>query len=437
MKHPEVIPQTIRAVEKPLFTLATPSAPLLPPLKPETPHRKTLILDLDETLVHSVTTQTKKAALSLMFKINNKPNVVHVLFRPYAEEFLQKVAELYELVIFTASQKYYADYVINKLDSKNLVSHRLYREHCVISSKKFIKDLSNIGRPLKDVIIVDNSPVAYEWNSDCAIPIETWIDKEDDNELEKLLELLKDLAQVEDVRKFLIKPWEHGDYNYKKISEKIKSEAKPLSSKSPKEVQEEKPKESRNLEEMVDSCRPKARSSVGLREENTPRLETSTRKTIGATESKPRRLSSIKQIPKPPGENKVLKKSIPYYIVLRSSANLIENKENIDTKNIPRTYFKPIPLQSARNIPRAEQKVSVGHDYPKEANRMINIYYPKNRNSEIKETSFLKDFDIPKYGILPNPWKQKNNPLMVKGSCLMYNTSYNKRCEHYRNYGSP
>jgi Dullard-like phosphatase family protein len=435
MRHSDIIPQTTRAVEKSLFTLATPAALLLPPLKSGSTHKKTLILDLDETLVHSVTTQTKKAALSLMFKIHNKPNVVHVLFRPYAEEFLQKAAELYELVIFTASQKYYADYVINKLDSKNLVAHRLYREHCVISSKKFIKDLSNIGRPLKDVIIVDNSPVAYEWNSDCAIPIETWIGKEDDNALEQLLEVLKDLSQVEDVRKFLAKPWEHGDYNYKKISERIKSEATPLTPEPPKEIQ--KPKEQRDSVEKRDSCRPKARSSVGLREESIPKVETSTRKTVGTSETKPRRLSSIRQIYKPLGGNQVSKKSNPYHIVLRSSANLIENKENVDTKNKPRLYSKPSPLQSVKNVLRTEQKVSVGYNYPKESNRMINIYYPKNRHSDIRETSFLKDFDTPKYGILPNPWKHKNNPLIIKGNCLIHNTSYNRHCEDYRNYGSP
>lgn len=437
MRHSDVIPQTTREIEKPLFTLASPPAPLLPSLKPENAHRKTLILDLDETLVHSVTTPTKKAVLSLMFKVANKPNVVHVLFRPYAEEFLEKMAELYEIVIFTASQKYYADYVINKLDPKKHVVHRLYRQHCVISSKKFIKDLNSIGRDLKNVIIVDNSPAAYEWNSENAIPIESWIGKEEDNCLEKLLELLKDLAKVDDVRRFLVKPWEHGEYNYEKISEKIKSECKQFSPKSPKGRSKEV-KETRNSAE--EACRPKARSSVGLREEKIPKVEANVRSTVGGTETKPKRFSSIKHPHKSPGFNQFLKKCDPCHVVMKPNIIRFENKENVNGQNTPKICLKSTPFQPMKNVLKTEQKTSFGYNCLKGTNRMINIYYPKNvqeRYSDIRETSFLKDFDTPKYGVLPNPWKQKSKPLIIKGNYLYQNASYNKYCEHFKNYGSP
>ena len=99
---------------------------------------------------------------------------------------------------------------------------RLYREHCVSTHKGFIKDLSLLGRDLKSVVIVDNSPLAYEWNSDNAIPIETWTYREDDRNLEKVFKFLKELHQVEDVRKYLAKPWENGDFNYEKIIERIR-----------------------------------------------------------------------------------------------------------------------------------------------------------------------------------------------------------------------
>eukprot|EP00826_Nyctotherus_ovalis_P057099 TRINITY_DN7799_c0_g1_i4.p1 TRINITY_DN7799_c0_g1~~TRINITY_DN7799_c0_g1_i4.p1 ORF type:complete len:438 (-),score=114.62 TRINITY_DN7799_c0_g1_i4:239-1552(-) len=437
MRHSDMLPQTTRAADKPLFTLATLSTPLLPPLKPDAPHKKTLILDLDETLVHSVTKATKKAVLSLMFKVNNKPNMVHVLFRPHAEEFIVKAAELYELVIFTASQKYYADYVINKLDPSKHVSHRLYREHCVISTKKFIKDLSNIGRDLKDVIIVDNSPAAYEWNSDNAIPIETWTEREDDTQLEKLFELLKDLARVEDVRRFLVKPWEHGNHNYQKISELVKAEAKPLSIELPREEAKEEPRNS--LAEEPGSCKTKGRSSAGA-VEKTPRAETGARNTVGATETKPRRYFSIKQVHKPPGYSPCVKNVC--HAVLRPSgrAHAVENKENVDTRNTPRVYFRPTPLQSMKNVPRSEQKTSFGYNSPKETNRMINIYYPKNtqgRYSDIRENAVPKDVETPKYGVLPNPWKQKGKPLLIKGNYPLHNLACNRRCGIYRNYGPP
>jgi len=48
------------------------------------------------------------------------------------------MAEKFELIIFTASQSYYADKVIDKLDpSNNLISYRLYREHCIQFGSNF------------------------------------------------------------------------------------------------------------------------------------------------------------------------------------------------------------------------------------------------------------------------------------------------------------
>ena len=202
-----------------IFPLSTISYPLLPP---QTSPKKTLVLDLDETLIHSSPTIHGKVLLSLRFIQNEKSNLLHVLLRPGAKEFINKVAELFEIVIFTASQKRYADCIIDRLDPGKFVKHRLYREHCVSTHKGFIKDLSLLGRDLKSVVIVDNSPLAYEWNSDNAIPIETWTYREDDRNLEKVFKFLKELHQVEDVRKYLAKPWENGDFNYEKIIERIR-----------------------------------------------------------------------------------------------------------------------------------------------------------------------------------------------------------------------
>jgi RNA polymerase II subunit A small phosphatase-like protein len=73
------------------------------------------------------------------------------------DEFLERMSKHYEIVIFTASISPYANPLIDKLDTRRYVSHRLFREHCVHTSGVFIKDLKKIGRDLKDVIIVDVS----------------------------------------------------------------------------------------------------------------------------------------------------------------------------------------------------------------------------------------------------------------------------------------
>jgi len=196
-------PRTFRPTITPLAVPTPPLDPLLPPLRCEGEQRKTLILDLDETLVHSSFILNDKAVFRLKIKAGDKTSLLYILFRPYVREFLKKVAQLFEVVIFTASQKNYADFIIDKLDIDNCISHRLYRDHCVSIKKRYVKNLSLIGRNLKNVIIVDNSPLAYKFNVENGIPIETWTGKEDDDSLKRLYALLERLSEVEDVREFL------------------------------------------------------------------------------------------------------------------------------------------------------------------------------------------------------------------------------------------
>jgi regulator of extracellular matrix RemA (YlzA/DUF370 family) len=66
------------------------------------------------------------------------------------------MSRLYEIIIFTASQKLYASRIIDMIDPKNRVSHRLYREHCrMVNKTYFLKDIRTLGRNTKDIIIVD------------------------------------------------------------------------------------------------------------------------------------------------------------------------------------------------------------------------------------------------------------------------------------------
>jgi len=119
-------------------------------------NKKTLILDLDETLVHSAFNQFyMKSDIILNIELDRKINVIHVLKRPGVDEFLFKMAKHYEVVIFTASVSAYANPLINQLDTRKCVSHRLFRDHCTFLNGNFIKDMKKLGRNLKDVIILD------------------------------------------------------------------------------------------------------------------------------------------------------------------------------------------------------------------------------------------------------------------------------------------
>ena len=163
--------------------------------------KKTLILDLDETLVHSgFNPFTRKSDINLIINIDGRDHIINVLKRPYVDEFLKEISEYFEIIVFTASVSEYASPLLDKLDKNNYLSGRLFRQDCLFNQGLYIKDLKRIGKDLKDMIIIDNNPISYADNEDNGIPILTWYDDLNDNELIKLIPLLKYLANVNDVR---------------------------------------------------------------------------------------------------------------------------------------------------------------------------------------------------------------------------------------------
>ena len=117
--------------------------------------KPTLVLDLDETLVHSSFQKLEQWDFDVVLDLEGRSYTVYVLVRPKAHQFLLQVSQIYEVVIFTASKKEYANLVIDKLDTKGVVSQRLYREHCTLISGGYAKDLARLGRKLKRTVIVD------------------------------------------------------------------------------------------------------------------------------------------------------------------------------------------------------------------------------------------------------------------------------------------
>lgn len=156
-------------------------------------HAKTLVLDLDETLIHSHSKGGRFASGHMVeVKMSHAvgvggvtlgpqvPILYYVHKRPHCDEFLRKVRKFppntdstslirrmkvskwFNLVIFTASVQEYADPVIDWLEiERKYFSQRYYRQHCTARNGAYIKDLSQVEPDLSKVIIVDNSPVSY------------------------------------------------------------------------------------------------------------------------------------------------------------------------------------------------------------------------------------------------------------------------------------
>lgn len=165
--------------------------------------RKSLVLDLDETLVHSQFRLTDHCDLRLEIRVDQIPAVFYVSKRPYLDVFLRTVAQWYDVVIFTASLQKYGDPLISVLDVDRVVKRRIFRQHCIRRNGNFVKDLTIVNPDLAHVLLVDNSPAAYCIQPSNAVPIEPWYHDQDDEELLNLLPLLHAVAFLNDVRSLL------------------------------------------------------------------------------------------------------------------------------------------------------------------------------------------------------------------------------------------
>ena len=143
---------------------------------------KTLVLDLDETLIHSYFDCPSPRPPDISYDIFLDKKKIHVnsIVRPGAFEFLENMATLYEIVIFTASLSQYANPLVGFVDKKKKCTFRLYREHCCSLSNgfttSFIKDLRKLDRDMKCLILIDNNPKSYMLNKENGIPIKTWVE---------------------------------------------------------------------------------------------------------------------------------------------------------------------------------------------------------------------------------------------------------------------
>lgn len=193
-----------------------------------------------------------------------KEHTVYVRQRPHLHTFLERVAEMFEVVIFTASQSIYAEQLLNILDpDQKIISQRVYRDSCIFSEGSYMKDLTILGRDLAKVAIIDNSPQVFscslknfgilslvlgpvsflvyvclcrggklgccglssgtpniflgtkylsfqcfqvfQLQVNNGIPIESWFDDPTDSELLSILPFLETLASADDVRPIIAK----------------------------------------------------------------------------------------------------------------------------------------------------------------------------------------------------------------------------------------
>ena len=195
----------------------------VPNLKNES--KKILLLDLDETLIHADFNCEHDQAISNSLKYDkiiefisdaNENISVGIFIRNGVKNFLSEVSKYFDVGIFTASVKEYADAVINFLDpDKKLIKYRLYRNNCILFNEIFsVKDLRILNIDLKNVILIDNSMYSFAAQLSNGVLINSFYGDKNDNELYNLLNyLLNFVLYAKDVRDV-----NEQFFNFQKIS---------------------------------------------------------------------------------------------------------------------------------------------------------------------------------------------------------------------------
>ncbi|GMG19876.1 unnamed protein product [Ambrosiozyma monospora] len=163
---------------------------LPPPPPPEYRRSLTLVLELDDLLIHS--------------EWDNKRGW-KTAKRPGVDYFIGYLSQYYEIVIFTKSPMFFAEQAVNKLDPFHAyISYSLFREVCTSKDNKIVKDLSKMNRDLNKLILIDPFEDSYSLQPDNAIPIDKWTGEKDDK-LIRLIPFLEFLAlqPIKDVRQAL------------------------------------------------------------------------------------------------------------------------------------------------------------------------------------------------------------------------------------------
>ena len=179
--------------------------------------KKTIILDMDETLIHCVENPNMEsdAKLSIKLTVGGENIEAGINIRPFVNSTLKELNKYFEVIVFTASHSSYANVVLDYLDpTGELIHHRLYREHCFLATNQgpYVKDLRILNRDLSQVVLVDNAAYSYAFQLDNGIPIIPYYSGKQDYELTALQTYLQKLVMAKDVREVNRKTFKLHEY---------------------------------------------------------------------------------------------------------------------------------------------------------------------------------------------------------------------------------
>lgn len=118
--------------------------------------KQTLVLDLDETLIHSTFSKRNAAVPKGGFRVDCDWDSYDVKLRPGLETFLKELAKVYELVLYTAGTRDYAEPIIKHIDPNNLFKFKFYKDACLDTFWGPLKSLKQLKARNKDTFAIDD-----------------------------------------------------------------------------------------------------------------------------------------------------------------------------------------------------------------------------------------------------------------------------------------
>ena len=183
----------------PILKLFRPSPMDDSKIPPTKTGKKTLILDMDETLIHTSDFPPHSSVESFSVNANK-----YIFKRPGLDRFLTETTKIFDTFIFTAGTKNYADPILDHICPQISDGHRLFRDHCDMDHGRIKKNICKFNRSMNQVIIVDDSKAVKKAYPDNCITITKWSGNPNDFELtDIILPTLRECALVDDVREII------------------------------------------------------------------------------------------------------------------------------------------------------------------------------------------------------------------------------------------
>lgn len=181
-----------RLVEEQVQGFSEPCAEkLLPDLHPAEQHVFTLVLDLQETLIHYDWTREKGWQT---FK------------RPGVDAFLEHLAQFYEIVVYSDEQSMFVDPVVERLDPKHCIRYRLSKAATKYQNGKHYRDLSKLNRNPAKILYLSGHALEGCLQHENCVPIKPWKKNDaDDTALLDFIPFLEFVARTSpsDIRQVL------------------------------------------------------------------------------------------------------------------------------------------------------------------------------------------------------------------------------------------